>query len=107
MLDIAGGDQQLFRELTAIIVRSIPQYIATLARAFEQADADAIKAALHKIKGTLQMVGADQTLKRMSHLHDDIKINNRLPTPDAGLGLLEELHAIANEVSAYSTPAQD
>ena len=105
LLHMAGGDQNLFRELKAIFVRSMPQYISTLAEAFERADSDAIRAALHKIKGTIQLVGADQTLKLVESMADTLKVAETLPSQEAARVLLTQLETIAVEVSNYPQKA--
>lgn len=105
LLYIAGGDQNLFSELKTIFVRSMPQYISMLAKAFELADRDAIRTALHKIKGTIQLVGADQTLKLIESMSDTLKVSDTLPSKEAARVLLTHLETIAVEVSNYPQKA--
>ncbi len=105
LLYIAGGDPNLFSELKTIFVRSMPQYIRTLAEAFERADSEAIRTALHKIKGTIQLVGADQTLKLIEGMADTLKVSDAMPSKEAARVLLTQLETIAVEVSNYPQKA--
>ena len=99
-----AGDDALFKELADIIVRSIPHYVQSLEQAVSSKDTAAIRAALHKIKGTLQMVGADHTLQLLDAIGRDIRATGRVPQTGRTDTLMAQLHAIRAEVTTYTVP---
>lgn len=100
---MAADDNILFNELADIIVRSLPYYTQALEQALSGNDTGAVRAALHKIKGTLQMVGASQTLNLLNTIGDHIRNTGTLPETGAIHTLLAHMHLIEIEVAAYPT----
>lgn len=100
---MAANDSTLFNELADIILRSLPNYAQALEQALSGNDTGAVRAALHKIKGTLQMVGASQTLNLLNTIGDHIRSTGTLPETGAIHTLLEQMRLIAIEVAAYPT----
>ena len=107
LLNITGGDTHLFDELATLFVQSIPQYCDALTNALLKEDVDSIALTLHKIKGTLQLVGADQTLQLLDAMYSHARTHHTLADKDGFTALLSQLNTIMTEVSAYPKHAQD
>jgi two-component system, sensor histidine kinase and response regulator len=57
-LETCGGDEPLRREVTAEVLRTLPEQVAALARAVRSGDATAVARGAHKVKSSLAAVGA-------------------------------------------------
>ena len=101
LLRIAGNDSKLFIELAQIMAHAFPDYIDSLEQALARNDTVATRAVLHKIKGSLQMLGAESTLEQVSTLGAYIRTSEALPDAQDTRHLIDQLHAILIEVERY------
>ncbi len=59
-LSNAGGDAALLRELTAIYLNESPQWLQTIVEAISQSDTNLLRLTAHKLKGSLETLGAPE-----------------------------------------------
>jgi len=56
-LEQLGGDKELFREVIEIFLDDVPKHLASLRRAIENGDGEAIERTAHTLKGELGYLG--------------------------------------------------
>jgi two-component system sensor histidine kinase/response regulator len=59
-LSNAGGDAALLRELTAIYLSESPRWLQTIVDAISQSDTNLLRLTAHKLKGSLETLGASE-----------------------------------------------
>jgi PAS domain S-box-containing protein len=104
-LESVGGDDDLLRQVTALYLEEIPQYVDTVKQALALKDTDAMRRAAHTLKGSAGNFGATQTRKlaaRIEHLCRDGEFQRaeKLVPP-----LLDEVDRFQNALRAVVAPA--
>jgi CheY-like chemotaxis protein/HPt (histidine-containing phosphotransfer) domain-containing protein len=67
-LDRVGGDRELLRDVAAMFLRQCPTWLADIRSAVAGADAAALRAAAHPLKGSLGLFGAVAAANAASRL---------------------------------------
>lgn len=107
LLQIAGEDIGLFHELIQVFLKVFPQYIKILEQALKAEDLPTTLAIMHKMKGSLQLIGASLTLAKIDAISKEIKLFSIPPSEKELRYLIGELHAIVAEVAKYKIYTSD
>jgi HPt (histidine-containing phosphotransfer) domain-containing protein len=97
-----GGDEDLFREMAAILLEDAPRIAQELRSSVQTADATAIQMKAHALKGLVLGCGGERTAAVAQKLEDAGK-NHRLDgTADQLTELESELHQFFDAIRPYA-----
>jgi CheY-like chemotaxis protein len=87
-LERTGGDRELLRELIAVFLSEIPNWMQTLRGALERRDAPALRITAHAVKGAVDSCGASGAFDA-AMLLERIGAEGNLAAAPAALAVLE------------------
>ncbi len=100
-LDRTGGDRELLKELIAVFLHEIPNWMQALRGALERRDAAALRATAHAVKGAVDSCGASGAFDA-AMLLERIGAEGNLAGAPAALAVLERrIERARAELAAY------
>lgn len=103
LLALADNDNVLFDELKRLFLRLMPEQVKSLELTFAAGDTQTSLALLHKIKGSLQLVGAECTIYDLEQISSDTRCIGELPAKPRLNKLSSQLRHVINEVSQFES----
>ena len=81
LLEVSGDDHELARELLADFVDLFPGQLDEVEKAANDGDADATRAAAHRLKGSCLAVGANSLAEILRSSEDAARAGDTAPVP--------------------------
>ena len=100
-LDRVGGDEDLLREVTGILLAEVPAHLQHLRDALGCGDADSVAAEAHKLKGAIGLFEARTGVAAARQLEEVGRTGDLLQAPRILGELEQELHRLVSELSAF------
>jgi HPt (histidine-containing phosphotransfer) domain-containing protein len=100
-LERVGGDEDLLREVTGILLADVPVHLQHLRDALGCGDADTVVAEAHKLKGAIGLFGARKGAEAARQLEDMGRIHDLTEAPRIFGGLEQELRRLVSDLSAF------
>ena len=100
-LDRIGGDEDLLREVTGILLAEVPAHLQHLRDALGCGDADSVAAEAHKLKGAIGLFEARTGVAAARQLEEVGRTGDLLQAPRILGELEQELHRLVSELSAF------
>jgi two-component system sensor histidine kinase/response regulator len=100
-LDRVGGDEDLLREVTGILLAEVPAHLQHLRDALGCGDADAVAAEAHKLKGAIGLFEARTGVAAARQLEEVGRRGDLLQAPRILGELEQELHRLVSELTAF------
>jgi two-component system, sensor histidine kinase and response regulator len=89
-LEMAGGDQELFRELADLLLKSLPEHLAQIGEALSKNDARTLERSAHSLKGAAGNFGAKRVVAAAYQLEQIAREGLLADASDAFLVLQRE-----------------
>jgi len=100
-LDRVGGDEDLLREVTGILLADVPAHLQHLRDALGCRDADTVAAEAHKLKGAIGLFEARTGVAATRQLEEMGRAGDLLEAPRILAELEQELHRLVSELTAF------
>lgn len=96
----SGGDEQLFRELTAVFLADVSRLTQLIHVALAERSAEGLRQAAHSLRGSASQIGALAVTERASILEKMGKAADLGDAPEQRLLLTEELRQLLLALNA-------